>query len=122
MKLRFLVLSFSLVGCYLSTEPAADDPPPPPPASTTPDVQHGLEIFGGTCQGCHNPYVLHSWQVAGLEFTRDQMITRIRYGGVGELYTDGAMPAIGTDRVSDADLPDLLAYLESIHAIGEAHP
>jgi len=120
MKLRFLVLSLSLVGCYLGTEPAAGDPAPPPPAtSTTPDVQHGLEIFGGTCAGCHNPYALHTWKVAGLEFTREQMITRIRNGGVDVDYSDGAMPPITTDRVSDADLPDLLAYLETIDAIGE---
>ena len=78
----------------------------------TGDVQAGLAAFGAKgCVACHSNNGLAAGigpKLVGVGVKGDQYITtRVRQG-------KGTMPAFGTDKVSDKDLADLIAYIKSL--------
>lgn len=85
-------------------------------AAAPSDVEIGAALFERLCTGCHPG----GHRGEGPDLIRharpsDRMARKIRRGAEG-------MPAFGTDRLSDEDMPRLLAYLASIGAVVEPAP
>lgn len=73
------------------------------------DVAHGETKFTARCGGCHNN---GAPALANIGWTAERMRRQIREG-------EGEMPAISAERLSDADMEAVLAYLVTIGAITE---
>ncbi len=74
------------------------------------DAAAGKEVFAKTCTGCHLNNGLDAGRapvLAGKTYTQEFVTNQIRNGGT-------RMPKFGTDKVSDADLPNVVAYVISI--------
>jgi mono/diheme cytochrome c family protein len=80
-------------------------------AQTTGDPAKGKTVFARTCTGCHLNNGLDAGgrgpQLAGKDRPATGLQNRIRNGGVN-------MPAFSTSQISDAELPDLIAYVQSL--------
>jgi mono/diheme cytochrome c family protein len=85
-------------------------------AAAPSDVELGAALFERLCTGCHPG----GHRGEGPDLTRhartsERMVRKIRRGADG-------MPAFGTDRISDEEMPRLLAYLASIGAVVDPAP
>ena len=77
---------------------------------TSTDVAQGETRFNAVCASCHNN---GAPQLANIAWTAEQMRQQIREGSA-------QMPAIHEARLSAPDMEALLAYLETIGAVGGA--
>ena len=117
MKIGVLLLAVflctaALMGCGSDRR---DEPFTEPLSATRdPNVLGGERVFMSTCQQCHpwgsagygpslNAQGLPGWYI---DF-------RVRNGGVG-------MPPFGNDRISDAQLGDVVAYVQALHDLQPA--
>ncbi len=74
------------------------------------DPVAGKAVFSKTCTGCHLNNGLDAGRapvLAGKARTVEFVTNQIRNGGT-------RMPKFGTDRVSEADLPNVVAYVVSL--------
>lgn len=91
----------------------------PPAMLTGGDAARGLATFNGSCAVCHGANALGTQkapQVSGLGLEAGYVATRVRTSGRSDskVYpglTGGVMPFWGADRLSDAELVDIVAFL-----------
>lgn len=84
---------------------------PESPAPNPALVRKGRQVFTGTCMLCHDM----GPRIAGLGWTVERMERQIRRGGK-------RMSAISTDKLSNAQLQALMAYLQTIGAVRSDGP
>ena len=96
-----------------TTTRAAAAPTPPLPTQSDPKAEAGRQVFARTCAGCHlgqgtqagrAPQLSVSQNAINPDFVRHQ----VRTG-------KAPMPAFDTTKVSDADLENIIVYLQAIH-------
>ena len=99
-------------GATTAARPTAA-PTPPLPTQADAKAEAGRQVFAKTCAGCHlgqgtqagrAPQLSVSQNAINPDFVRNQ----VRKG-------KAPMPAFDTTRVSDADLENIIAYLQAIH-------
>jgi len=112
---------------WLDTQAGSSAEAPPiaiqrvdPPASLSGgDAERGLATFNGSCAVCHGANAEGTQQapkVRGLGLEAGYVATRVRTSGRSDskVYpglTGGVMPFWGADRLSDAELVDIVAFL-----------
>jgi mono/diheme cytochrome c family protein len=82
------------------------------------DVAAGKAVFDGArpaCTGCHSD-TRNSLAKAGAENTVDELKAWVRTPRdmIARKGKKGMMPAYGPDKISDADLENLVAYMASL--------
>jgi mono/diheme cytochrome c family protein len=91
----------------------------PPAVLTGGDAERGLATFNGACAVCHGANAEGTQKapkVSGLGLGAGYVATRVRTSGRSnsKVYpglTGGVMPFWGADRLSDAELVDIVAFL-----------
>ena len=111
-----------------SSAPAAEAPPidlrivQPPADPTGGDALRGRETFNGACIVCHGrdaEGTVRAPALAGRELDPEYIATRVRLSGrtdssVYEGLNGGVMPFWGADRLSDAELRDVVAFVMEV--------
>lgn len=118
---------FAALTEYLLSESTNENPPAltfevvdPPADLTGGDVDKGKVTFNKTCAVCHGMNAVGGSQgpnLAGTELSREKIAERIRKSGPAEgVYTGltgGRMPFWAKDRLSDEEMINIMAYLET---------
>jgi mono/diheme cytochrome c family protein len=90
--------------------PPGSPPPPPPPVPGEPNATHGQELFfTNGCNICHGDTGGGGIgpEIAGTALSIDEVITQYR-------TPRGVMPAFAENRVPDADVNDIYAWLQTL--------
>ena len=83
---------------------------------TSSDTAGGESIWAANCAGCHSEQEgAYGPRVHDLALSPARMREQIREGS-------GRMPGFGAGEISDTDLENLLAYLQSIHGVAAPAP
>ena len=117
-----LVFGLSLLSSVSATGSPSDTgrgAGPPEPATGLVDTgsNHGQIMFGHSCDSCHpggdagQGPSLRTAQIKSQYTSDDKIAAYVRKGGFD-------MPAFGTDRISDADLAAIAAFVRSLPQVG----
>jgi len=106
MMRRFLVLAVAIVAVSLAATTFAGD------------AAAGKAVYDGAkpaCKGCHTD-VKNPLAKTGAENTADELKAWIRTPKemIAKKAKKGIMPAYGADKITDADLENLVAYMATM--------
>ena len=105
--------------CVVSSfSPLPSLPCPSPPRPSPRDAAKGKDVFNGAkpeCSGCHTD-VKNPLAKAGAENTDDDLKAWVRTPKdmMAKKSKKGIMPAYGPEKITDADLENLVAYLATM--------
>lgn len=86
--------------------PSAAAPTPTPTPGASASVRNGEAVFNGFCNSCH-PGGKQGAGPAIIGLSGQQVTTAVRAG-------KGAMPAFGADKITDRQLDDLVAFVNTL--------
>lgn len=99
-----------IAACDSEPAPSAATPSSGNTGSNSANAARGAEVFARYCNSCHpggdrgaGPSLIEE----GSRLSDGRITRTVRNG-------DGRMPAFGTNQISDAELPDLIAYIRSL--------
>ena len=103
---RFLVLAVAVLAVSIAASTFAADP------------AAGIAVYDGAkpaCKGCHTD-VKNPLAKAGAENTVDELKAWMRTPKdmIAKKGKKGIMPAYGADKIADADLENLVAYMATM--------